>query len=232
MSQAEIIPAAQPSPHRERAREAASRTVSESQSEMTELVLPNDANTLGNLLGGRLMHFIDLVGAMPPIATPARTSSPPPWTTSTSSSRPRRRSAHPQVQASTAPFNTSMEVVGSRSGPKIPRPAELPPRRTRIPRLRRHRQRATASASRTDPRTPDEHRRYEGGPSPPRQPRSRIRRRKRAKAHSRRPRTVRPARRERGPGTRDNEAGNGGQRPEPYQPRAQPWVSDKGRTEG
>jgi acyl-CoA hydrolase len=31
---------------------------------MTELVLPNDANTLGNLLGGRLMHFIDLVGAM------------------------------------------------------------------------------------------------------------------------------------------------------------------------
>lgn len=40
------------------------RTVSESQSEMTELILPNDANTLGNLLGGRLMHFIDLVGAM------------------------------------------------------------------------------------------------------------------------------------------------------------------------
>ncbi len=41
-----------------------SRTVSESQSEMTELVLPNDTNTLGNLLGGRLMHLIDLVGAM------------------------------------------------------------------------------------------------------------------------------------------------------------------------
>ncbi len=32
--------------------------------EMTELVLPNDANTLGNLLGGRLMHLIDLVAAM------------------------------------------------------------------------------------------------------------------------------------------------------------------------
>jgi acyl-CoA hydrolase len=31
---------------------------------MTEIVLPNDANTLGNLLGGRLMHFIDLTGAM------------------------------------------------------------------------------------------------------------------------------------------------------------------------
>jgi acyl-CoA hydrolase len=40
------------------------RTVSESRSEMTELILPNDTNTLGNLLGGRLMHFIDLVGAM------------------------------------------------------------------------------------------------------------------------------------------------------------------------
>jgi acyl-CoA hydrolase len=42
----------------------APRSVSESQSEMTEIILPNDTNTLGNLLGGRLMHFIDLVGAM------------------------------------------------------------------------------------------------------------------------------------------------------------------------
>jgi acyl-CoA hydrolase len=41
-----------------------SRLVAESQSEMTEIILPNDTNTLGNLLGGRLMHFIDLVGAM------------------------------------------------------------------------------------------------------------------------------------------------------------------------
>jgi acyl-CoA hydrolase len=40
------------------------RTVSDSRSEMTELILPNDTNTLGNLLGGRLMHFIDLVAAM------------------------------------------------------------------------------------------------------------------------------------------------------------------------
>ncbi len=30
------------------------RTVAQSQSEMTELILPNDTNTLGNLLGGRL----------------------------------------------------------------------------------------------------------------------------------------------------------------------------------
>ncbi len=40
------------------------RTVASTQSEMTEIVLPNDANTLGNLLGGRLMHFIDLTGAI------------------------------------------------------------------------------------------------------------------------------------------------------------------------
>jgi acyl-CoA hydrolase len=40
------------------------RAIGESRSEMTELILPNDTNTLGNLLGGRLMHFIDLVAAL------------------------------------------------------------------------------------------------------------------------------------------------------------------------
>ncbi len=40
------------------------RPVSVSQSEMAEVVLPNDANPLGNLLGGRLMHLIDIAGAM------------------------------------------------------------------------------------------------------------------------------------------------------------------------
>ena len=40
------------------------RPVRESQSEMAEVVLPNDANPLGNLLGGRLMHLIDLAGAL------------------------------------------------------------------------------------------------------------------------------------------------------------------------
>lgn len=43
---------------------SAARLVTDSQSEMTEIILPNDANVLGNLLGGRLMHFIDIVGAM------------------------------------------------------------------------------------------------------------------------------------------------------------------------
>jgi acyl-CoA hydrolase len=40
------------------------RPVSASKSEMTELVLPNDTNQLGVLLGGRLMHWIDLAGAL------------------------------------------------------------------------------------------------------------------------------------------------------------------------
>jgi acyl-CoA hydrolase len=40
------------------------RKVADSRSEMTELILPNDGNTLGYLLGGRLMHYIDLVAAM------------------------------------------------------------------------------------------------------------------------------------------------------------------------
>jgi acyl-CoA hydrolase len=40
------------------------RPVRESQSEMAEVVLPNDANPLGALLGGRLMHWIDLAGAL------------------------------------------------------------------------------------------------------------------------------------------------------------------------
>jgi acyl-CoA hydrolase len=40
------------------------RPVRDSQSEMNEIVLPNDTNPLGALLGGRLMHWIDLAGAL------------------------------------------------------------------------------------------------------------------------------------------------------------------------
>jgi len=40
------------------------RPVKDSQSEMAEIVLPNDANPLNALLGGRLMHWIDLAGAL------------------------------------------------------------------------------------------------------------------------------------------------------------------------
>lgn len=40
------------------------RRVSESISEYSELALPNDANGLGNLLGGKIMHLVDLAGAI------------------------------------------------------------------------------------------------------------------------------------------------------------------------
>jgi acyl-CoA hydrolase len=40
------------------------KTVKDSQIEMIELVLPNDTNILGNLLGGRLMHWIDIAAAL------------------------------------------------------------------------------------------------------------------------------------------------------------------------
>ena len=40
------------------------RPVSASHTEMTELVLPQDSNLLGNILGGRVMHMIDIAGAI------------------------------------------------------------------------------------------------------------------------------------------------------------------------
>src|SRR6202050_2849767 len=40
------------------------RPVRESISEMAEIVMPTDANPLNALVGGRLMHWIDLAGAM------------------------------------------------------------------------------------------------------------------------------------------------------------------------
>ena len=40
------------------------KPVSASTSEIVEIVLPNDANLLGNMLGGRVMHLIDIAGAL------------------------------------------------------------------------------------------------------------------------------------------------------------------------
>lgn len=39
------------------------RRVSDSVAEHAEIVLPNDANPFGKLLGGKVMHLVDLVGA-------------------------------------------------------------------------------------------------------------------------------------------------------------------------
>jgi len=41
-----------------------SSTVNASQSERSEIIFPADTNALGALFGGRLMQFMDLVGAM------------------------------------------------------------------------------------------------------------------------------------------------------------------------
>jgi acyl-CoA hydrolase len=40
------------------------KAVSASRSEMTEVVLPQDANPLGNILGGRVMHLMDIAAAI------------------------------------------------------------------------------------------------------------------------------------------------------------------------
>lgn len=42
----------------------AGKFVRESISDYSELALPNDANALGNLLGGKIMHLVDLAGAI------------------------------------------------------------------------------------------------------------------------------------------------------------------------
>ena len=41
-----------------------SKPVKDSYTIMTELVLPNDTNTLHNLMGGRMMHWLDIVSAI------------------------------------------------------------------------------------------------------------------------------------------------------------------------
>ena len=40
------------------------RSVSASKVEMTEIVYPNDANPLGNAMGGRVMHWMDVCAAV------------------------------------------------------------------------------------------------------------------------------------------------------------------------
>jgi acyl-CoA hydrolase len=40
------------------------KTPSESATEMVQVVLPNDANPLGYILGGTVMHLIDIAGAI------------------------------------------------------------------------------------------------------------------------------------------------------------------------
>jgi acyl-CoA hydrolase len=41
-----------------------SKTAKETYTVTTEIVLPNDTNTLGNLMGGRLLHWMDIAAAI------------------------------------------------------------------------------------------------------------------------------------------------------------------------
>lgn len=40
------------------------KTAKETLAVMTEIVLPNDTNTLGNLMGGKLLHWLDICAAI------------------------------------------------------------------------------------------------------------------------------------------------------------------------
>jgi acyl-CoA hydrolase len=44
--------------------EIRAKTVRESETKMVQIVLPNDTNPLGDLLGGQVMHWIDIAGAI------------------------------------------------------------------------------------------------------------------------------------------------------------------------
>jgi acyl-CoA hydrolase len=87
-----------------------SKTTKESVVVMTELVLPNDTNTFGNLMGGRLMYWMDIaaaLAAMKHCGTPVVTAS----VDNISFENPIKLGnvVHIEARVSRA-FNTSMEV--------------------------------------------------------------------------------------------------------------------------
>lgn len=86
------------------------KNAKESYVEMTELVLPNDTNTFGNLMGGRLMYWMDIaaaLAAMKHCGAPVVTAS----VDNISFENPIKLGnvVHIQAKVSRA-FNTSMEV--------------------------------------------------------------------------------------------------------------------------
>jgi acyl-CoA hydrolase len=90
--------------------EKRTKTSKESAVTMTELVLPNDTNTFGNLMGGRLMYWMDIaaaLAAMKHCGEPVVTAS----VDNISFENPIRLGnvVHIEARVSRA-FNTSMEV--------------------------------------------------------------------------------------------------------------------------
>ncbi len=87
-----------------------SKKAAESLTIMTEMVLPNDTNTFGNLMGGRLMYWMDIaaaLAAMKHCASPVVTAS----VDNISFEAPIKLSnvVHIEAKVSRA-FNSSMEV--------------------------------------------------------------------------------------------------------------------------
>src|ERR1044071_1788462 len=90
--------------------QSSAKTSDQSFVAMTELVLPNDTNTFGNLMGGRLMYWMDIAAALAAIkhcATPVVTAS----VDNISFEAPilLGNVVHIETKVSRA-FNTSMEV--------------------------------------------------------------------------------------------------------------------------
>ncbi|CAN5705077.1 acyl-CoA thioesterase [soil metagenome] len=86
------------------------KKVSESANQMNELVLPNDTNTFGNLMGGRLMYWMDIAAAY----CAAKHCSAPVVTASVdniSFKNPIKLGHYVHLEARvTRAFNTSMEI--------------------------------------------------------------------------------------------------------------------------
>ncbi|MBL7773787.1 MAG: acyl-CoA thioesterase [Chitinophagaceae bacterium] len=87
---------------------------------MSELVLPNDTNTLGNLMGGRLMHWMDIAAAMAAMkhcGCPVVTAS----ADNISFENPVRLGNVVTIEAKvTRAFNSSMEVYIKVQGEDLP----------------------------------------------------------------------------------------------------------------
>lgn len=96
------------------------KTPSESITTMSELILPNDTNTLGNLMGGRLMHWMDIAAAMASMKhcnCPVVTAS----ADSISFENPVRLGNVVTIEAKvTRAFSTSMEVYIKVTGEDLP----------------------------------------------------------------------------------------------------------------
>lgn len=86
------------------------KRVSESYTVMNELVLPNDTNTFGNLMGGRLMYWMDIAAGIVAV----RHSNAPCMTASVdniSFKTPIKLGNLVRIEAKiTRAFNTSMEI--------------------------------------------------------------------------------------------------------------------------